>query len=57
MKIAQDEILGKQPDKNPEPQRGGTKLASQWIPAFTAFTTRNTLPEHAVTKPRRSHAL
>jgi len=30
--IAQDEILGKQPNKPPEPQRGGTNPASQWIP-------------------------
>jgi hypothetical protein len=29
MRIAQDEILGKRPNKIPEPQRGGTKLASQ----------------------------
>jgi len=35
MIIAQDKILGKQPKNNPEPQRGGTKLASQWTPDLT----------------------
>jgi hypothetical protein len=42
-KIAQDEILGKRPNKVPEPQRGGSKLVGEWFPALTILRFRKNL--------------